>query len=40
MYSRFSNFDFRFAAAMLLAALLLAGCAAEKHPEAQRGVNV
>src|SRR5882672_461316 len=39
MYSRFSNFDFRFAAALLLAALLVGGCATEKHPEAQRGVN-
>src|SRR3989440_10287288 len=38
MHFRFSIFDFRLLAAMMLAALL-AGCAAEKHPEAQRGVN-
>src|SRR4051812_5642301 len=38
MHFRFSIFDFRLLAALLLAALL-GGCAAEKHPEAQRGVN-
>src|SRR3954471_11406110 len=39
MYFRFSIFDFRFVAALLLAALALGGCSAEKHPEAQRAVS-
>src|SRR5438046_5524054 len=39
MNFRFAIFDLRLAGAMLLAALLMGGCAAEKHPEAQRGVN-
>src|SRR5437899_12722790 len=38
MNFRFSIFDFRFVGA-LVAALLMGGCATEKHPEAQRGVS-
>src|SRR5258705_6429014 len=39
MNFRFSIFDFRFVAAAIMCALVIGGCAAEKHPEAQRGVG-